>query len=156
TVGHAVLQLRWRDVLASSDRGQRVIDVKGRLDDTARKALGVDLAPWLDGPVRVQARLEPKGPEATAMNLGGDLSPASLDLPILNMVKGPGDPGSAQADLLLANGQVRAADDFRLDANGSSITGRATFGPDESWRTAEGKVSVAPRVHGGATAIVSF
>jgi len=156
TVGHAALQLRWRDVLAGSHRGRRVVDVKGRLDDAARKALGVDLTPWLDGPVRVQARLEPKGPEATAMNLGVDLSTASLDLPLLNMVKGPGDPGAAQASLLLANGQVRAADDFHLDANGSSLTGRATFGPDESWRTAEGKVSIAPHVQGGTTATVSF
>src|SRR5262249_5972925 len=80
----------------------------------------------------------------------------SLDLPLLNMVKGPGDPGTVQASLLLASGQVRAADAFQLDTNGSNLTARATFGPDESWRTAEGKVSIAPRVHGGTPATVSF
>src|SRR5262249_32341067 len=132
TVGHAALALRWRDMIdGTGHAGRRVIDLKGQLDDAGRKALGIDLAPWLDGPVDVHARLEPKGANATAMNLQMDLSPASLDLPLLNMVKAPGDPGSAQASLLLANSEVRAADAFHLEANGSSLNARASFGPKE-------------------------
>src|SRR5262245_45472248 len=157
TVGHAALARRGRDVIdGTGHAARRVIDFKGQLDDAGRKALGIDLAPWLDGPVDVHARLEPKASDATAMNLQMDLSPASLDLPLLNMVKGPGDPGSAQATLLLANSEVRAADAFHLEANGSSLNARASFGPKESWSSAEGKASIAPRVQGGTTGTVSF
>jgi hypothetical protein len=156
SVGRAALQLRWRDTIAGPGHDRRVIDLKGTLDDAGRKALGMDLAPWLDGPVGVQARLEPKGQDANAMALRVDLAPASLDLPLLNLVKGPGDPGSMQASLLLAGSEVRAVDAFQLDANGSSVSARATFGPDESWRTAEGKASIAPRAQGGTTGNVTF
>jgi hypothetical protein len=156
TVGRAALELRWRETIAGTGRGRRVIDLKGRLDDAGRKALGMDLAPWLDGPVQVQARLEPKGQDVTPMALHVDLVPASLDIPILNMVKAPGDPGSLQANLVVANSQVRAADAFDLEANGSSLNARATFGPDETWLTAEGKASIAPRVPGGTTPTFSF
>jgi hypothetical protein len=156
SVGRTTLQLRWRDTIAGAGHDRRVIDLKGTLDDAGRKALGMDLAPWLDGPVDVQARLEPKGQDANAMALHVDLAPASLDLPLLNLVKGPGDPGSMQASLLLAGSEVRAVDAFRLDANGSSVNARATFGPDESWRTAEGKASIAPRTQGGTTGNVTF
>ena len=157
TVGRAALELRWRETIAGTGRGRRVIDLKGRLDDAGRKALGLDLAPWLDGPVQVQARLEPKGgQDVTPMALHVDLVPASLDIPLLNMVKAPGDPGWLQANLVVANSQVRAADAFDLEANGSSLNARATFGPDETWRTAEGKASIAPRVPGGTTGTFSF
>ena len=157
TVGRAALQLRWRDMIGGNGHAdRRVIDLKGQLDDAGRKALGIDLAPWLDGPVDVHARLEPKGSDGTAMNLQTDLAPASLDLPLLNMVKNPGDPGSAQANLLLANSEVRAADAFHLEANGSSLNARASFGPHESWSSAEGKASIAPRVPGGNTGTVTF
>src|SRR5262249_6876805 len=89
SIGRAQFQLRWRDAPGTSS-GRRVIDLKGRLDSAGRKALGVDLAPWLDGPVDVQARLRPRGEGVTAMNLDVDLLPASLDLPLLAMVKEPG------------------------------------------------------------------
>ena len=156
SVGRAALQLRWRDTIAGAEHDRRVIDLKGTLDDAGRKALGMDLAPWLDGPVGVQARLEPKGQDANAMALQVDLAPASLHLPLLNLVKGPGDPGSMQATVLLAGSEVRAVDAFQLDANGSSVSARATFGSDESWRSAEGKASIAPRAQGGTTGNVTF
>src|SRR5262249_32481940 len=143
TIGRAGFQLRWRDALAGPDRGRRTIDLKGRLDDTGRKALGVDLAPWLDRPVGVHARLTPQQC-ATDLDVRADLAPASLDIPLLNMVKDPGAPGAAQASLIVMNSQVRAIDAFHVDANGSSVNARATLGPDESVRTVDGTVAIAP------------
>jgi hypothetical protein len=144
-VGRAAAELRWRQVVAGASRGRRAIVLKGRLDAEGRHALGFDLAPWLDGPVDFQARLAPHGQETSDFDLQLNLDHASLDLPLLNMVKAPGAPATSQARLALAAGQVRSVDDFRLQANGSSLGGQATFGPDESWRTVEGQAEIAPR-----------
>ena len=72
------------------------------------------------------------------------------------MVKEAGVAASSQARLALAGGQVRSVDDFSLQANGSLLAGQATFGPDESWRTVEGRAEIAPRAEGGHPGHVTF
>src|SRR5262249_32063033 len=67
-----------------------------------------------------------------------------------------GVPASSQAQLGLAGGLVRTVDDFRLQANGSTLGGQATFGPDESWRTVEGQAEIAARAEGGHPGHVTF
>jgi hypothetical protein len=155
-LGRAAAELRWRQTVAGAARGQRAIALKGRLDAEGRHALGFDLGPWLDGPVDFQARLAPQGQGAPDFDLRLDLDHASLDLPLLDMVKEPGVAASSQARLALSGGQVRSVDDFRLEASGSSLTGRATFGPDESWRTVEGNAEIAPRTGEGHPARLAF
>src|SRR5262245_28385059 len=155
-VGRAEAALRWRQTVAGAARGRRAVDLKGRLDAEARHALGFDLAPWVDGPVGFQARLAPGAQAAADFDLRLDLGPASLDLPLLNMVKEAGVPASSQAQLGLAGGLVRTVDDFRLQANGSTLGGQATFGPDESWRTVEGHAEIAPRAEGDHPGHVTF
>ena len=130
--------------------------LKGRLDAEGRHALGFDLAPWLDGPVDFQARLAPHGQETSDFEVHFGLDHASLDLPLLNMVKAPGAPGTSQARIAVAAGQVRSVDDFRLQANGSSLEGQATFGPDESWRTVQGQAEIAARTEGGHPGHLTF
>jgi hypothetical protein len=155
-VGRAAAELRWRQTVGGAARGQRAIDLKGRLDAEGRRALGLDLAPWLDGPVGFQARLAPQIQGASDFDLRLDLAHASLDLPLLDMVKEPGGAASSQARLALSGGQVRSVDDFRLEASRSSLSGRATFGPDESWRTVEGTGEIAPRSGEGHPAHLAF
>jgi uncharacterized protein YhdP len=155
TVGRAPLQLRWRESLTGTRRGSRVITVKGRLDAEGRAAFGADLGSWLTGPVDVRARLVPASAGTTAMELRIDLTPASIDLPLINMVKEPGAPGAAQARLLVAGGKVNAVEDFRLNAAGTSVTGRGTLDPSERWRSAEGTVTIAPRSDGASPAQVA-
>ena len=155
-VGRAAAELRWRQAVAGASRGRRAIVLKGRLDAEGRHALGFDLAPWLDGPVDFQARLAPHGQETSDFDLQLNLDHASLDLPLLNMVKDPGAPATSQARLALAAGRVRSVDDFRLQANGSSLGGQATFGPDESWRTVEGEAEIASRTEGGHPGHLTF
>lgn len=150
-VGRAPLQLRWREALAATSQERRLITVKGRLDAEGRKALGADLGSWLEGPVDAQARFALKGEGATALNLQVDLTPAAIDLPLINMVKEVGAPGWSDARLQLAGGKVTAVDAFRLRAAGTSVTGRALLGPDESWRSAEGTIDTPPRAEDGST-----
>jgi hypothetical protein len=155
-VGRAAAELRWRQTVAGPTRGHRDVVLKGRLDAEGRHALGFDLAPWVDGPIDFQAHLAPHGQEPSDFDLQLNLDHASLDLPLLNMVKDPGTPATSQARLALAAGQVRSVDDFRLQANGSSLGGQATFGPDESWRTVQGEAEIAPRTEGGQPGHVTF
>ncbi len=156
TVGRAPLRLRWREALGGAARGQRVITVKGRLDAEERQAFGVDLGSWLEGPVDVQARFVPKGQGTTAMDLRVDLTHAAIDLPLINMVKEVGAPGSLDARLALWNGKVTAFDAFRLQAAGSSVTGRALLGSDETVRSADGTIDMPPRADGASTGHVAM
>ncbi len=155
TVGRTPLQLRWRDALAGAGRGRRVIDVKARLGRDGRAALGVDVGSWLVGPVDARARLAPRPPDATAMTVEVDLTPASLDLPLINVTKDAGAPGWAEARLVLGGGEVAAVDQFALRAAGASVDGRALLGPDEHWRSAEGRVVMPPRSEGGVPATLA-
>jgi len=148
TIGHAPLELRWREQLADGGADRRVVDIKGRLDAEGRRALGVDLGDWVTGPVDAHARLAPRDQGVTAMHLTADLRDAAIDLPLLNIVKDAGAPGTVDAQLAVADGQLKAVDDFRLRAAGSSIDGRALLGPGETWRSLDGTIVMAPRTHG--------
>ena len=148
TIGRAPLALRWRERLADDGPGRRVVDVKGRLDAEGRRTLGIDLGDWITGPVDAHARLAPRSQGATAMHLTADLEHAAIDLPLLNIMKEEGAPGTVDAQLVVAGGQLTAVDDFRLRAAGSSIDGRALLGPEETWRTIDGTIVMAPRSHG--------
>jgi hypothetical protein len=149
TIGHAPLQLRWQEGLAGTARRRRLITVKGRLDAEGQRALGADLGSWLTGPVDVQARLAPQGQGTTTMDVQVDLTPAAIDVPLINLVKDPGAPGSADARLALNGGKVTAINDFRLLAAGTSLTGRALLGPNESWRSADAMIDMPPHTAGG-------
>jgi hypothetical protein len=149
TIGRAPLQLRWEETRAGTPRRKRLITVKGRLDAEGQRALGVDLGSWLTGPVDVQARLAPQGQGATTMAVQVDLTPASLDVPLINLVKEAGAPASADARLMLNAGKVAAVDDFRLLAAGASLTGKALLGPGETWRSAEATIDMPPHTADG-------
>ncbi len=148
TVGRAPLALRWRQRLGEGARGDRRIDIKARLDADERRALGFDLGDWVQGPIDLRARLAPKGPATTGMTVRVDLGPASIDLPLVNIVKDAGAPGFADARLVVANGYLSAVDEFRLRAAGSAIDGRALLGPRETWRSGEATFIMAPRSQG--------
>jgi uncharacterized protein DUF3971 len=154
-VGRAPLHLRWREAFAGATRGQRVITVKGRLGAEGRQALGADLSSWIEGPVDVQARFGPKTQGATTVNVRVDLTLAAIDLPLINVVKDVGAPGSSDARLVLAGGKVTAVDAFRLQAAGASVTGRALLAPDESVRAADGTIDMPPRAENGPTGHVA-
>jgi hypothetical protein len=151
TIGRAPLRLRWHEALAGAARGTRVITVKSRLDAEGRKAFGANLEPWLTGPIDVQARLTTGNAGATRMDVRTDLAPATIDLPLINMMKEPGAPGSSYARLLLSGGKVTAVDDFRLQAAGGAVVGRGVLDPDETWRSIDGTITVPPRSDGGST-----
>jgi hypothetical protein len=129
-----------------------VISVKGRLEAEGRQALlGTDMGSWIDGPVDLFARLVPKLHEGSALDLDVDLGPASINLPLINLVKDAGAPGWSNARFLLSDGKVTAIDEFRLQAAGALMSGRALLGPDESVRSANGTIDIPPRADNGPT-----
>ena len=96
TIGHSPLELRWREQLADGGAGRRVVDVKGRLDAEGRRALGADLGDWMTGP-STPCPPAPRDQGVTAMHLTADLEHAAIDLPLLNIVKEAGAPGTVDA-----------------------------------------------------------
>jgi hypothetical protein len=86
----------------------------------------LDLAPWLTGPVGVEASIETRRNGQATATVKADLTPSRLAVAELGVEKAAGRPGSAEARLSLAAGRLTAAEVTRLEAG--DIAGRARFG----------------------------
>jgi hypothetical protein len=86
----------------------------------------LDLAPWLTGPVAVEAAYEARRNGAGSATVRADLAQASLAVAELGVAKPRGRPGAAEARLSLApGGRLTGAELTRLEAG--EIGGRARF-----------------------------
>ncbi len=85
--------------------------VRLTLDEVAQRQLGIDLAPFLTGPI--VALVSPDVQDLKEITL--DLTPADINLPFLGWHKIPGTPATFQANIVKSE-------------NGSELTGIAFFG----------------------------
>ena len=127
------LAMSWRrDFGKDSDRPSR-FKLSGVLDDAGRRALRVNLAPYVTGSSRVaidlaedrQGRLEAIG--------SADLVEARLTLRALKWEKPPGEP--AEAEFAFSAGSGRGGievERFRVAGEGFAADGRASYTPAES------------------------
>ncbi len=103
------------------------IAITATLDAPRREAFGLDLKPYLDGPV--PAGIVYTVLDDTRAELGAeiDLTDASLGLPFLQWSKQPGEAGQAKFELELRNGRPAAIRSFDVAAGTLAATGRARF-----------------------------
>jgi hypothetical protein len=109
--------------------GVRRLDVTARLDDPARKALGVDPGAGIAGPIEARVRLAPRREGPMAASVSADLTPAAVRLPVLGVDKAAGDPARIVARLALARGLVSAVERFDVTAGAVTIRGTASRPP---------------------------
>lgn len=121
-------RITWTQQLTRTARPTRFA-VKTRLDEAARRALGIDLAPRLAGPIDLDARLEGAGAKIAAMAITADLAPATLALDTLRWRKPADEPANATAQIEQDGKQlvIRRA---TLRAAGLDIAGSGALGPD--------------------------
>ena len=93
-------------------------------------AVGLDLAPYLTGPVGGEARLAVRRDGQATVMLRADLTRARLLVRELGWSKPAGDAASAEATLRLAGARLVMAELTRLEGPGLAGRARASFGRD--------------------------
>jgi hypothetical protein len=117
------------------------VTVRSRLDSEGRRRLGLDLMPWLDGPVDVEARL------ATEEGNGGvdvrvRLDDAKIEPGLERLAKPTGAPGRAEARLTLAGNELTGVEGLTVETGAATVTGTASRS-SAGWDRARLQASVA-------------
>jgi len=133
--------LTWDEDTTARRGRARDVTVRSRLDSEGRRRLGLDLMPWLDGPVDVEARL------ATAGGNGGvdvqvRLDDAKIEPGFERLAKPAGVPGRADARLTLAGNVLTGVERLTVEAGPATVTGTASRG-SAGWDRAHLQASIA-------------
>jgi len=136
----------WREEFDDAPAIRRRFDVKGRANDTDRKALDLPLLDKASGPIdaHVIAIQRPNGTNDIDVSL--DLAEASVRFDEIMWRKPAGRPASARFVLKLERADVVSLEDLRASADDLDLTGRLAFTKDADIETLE-----LPRLKVGST-----
>ena len=155
TVAGAPITVAWNERLERRGGSSRRVRITSRLDPAACAALGVELRPWIDGPIDVTADARVDGGKET-VDLGVDLKSATIALGAVT--KPAGGAADATAHVELAGGVVTAVRAFSFTGAGAQVTARGSRTADGSaWDTVDlaGTIAVPdptrPPAHVGLT-----
>ncbi len=100
--------------------------VSGRAEAGQIAAFGLDPRPFVQGMVGLDIRNETRRSGAGRVQLRADLREARLALDVLAWAKPPGTAATAEATVVLQNGQITAIDAIRVEAPDALLRGRGT------------------------------
>jgi hypothetical protein len=128
-LAHVPATLSWVQSLHRSNAVQTRYTMKARLDDEARRRLGVDFLPdVMKGPVGVDLAYALTGTNRARAHVAIDLKDAALDAGRLNWRKAPGEPATATLSIELAHDRVQAIRDATLKGAGADARVSLAFG----------------------------
>jgi hypothetical protein len=103
---------------------------KATLDTAARRAFGLELGSYIDGPVVTDVSFTEQRGRRSDLALDLVLTGATLNLPELEWRKEPGTQGTAQLKMTLQNEKLAEIGSIRVAAGDLVAQGRATFAED--------------------------
>lgn len=131
-LGGLPLTLDWTEYFEARDGIRREVTARtDALDAEVRTRLGLPLAERIRGPVAADLRLTGLIDETSDVEIDLQLSEAEIDIPRLAWRKPPGVPGTARLVAQLWGQRLVALRDVELYAADLSVTGAATFSPDD-------------------------
>ncbi len=140
--------LNWTEYLKKGGPRSRYA-VKARLDDAARRGLGLDLPVGsISGPVDVDAAYTVLSAKQASAHVSFDAADAALALAQLNWRKPAGVPAAGSLDLELVDGQVRTIHQAVIKGGGLDARLAATLGAGGALQRVD-----VPRLVAGATDI---
>lgn len=102
--------------------------VTATLDEAARNRFGIELSPWLAGPITVRASGSANDKESR-INIDADLTAATISELVPGWNKAPGRTSRAQFRLIERNGSFRI-EDLNVTGSGVNLRGTAEFDSD--------------------------
>lgn len=103
---------------------------KTTLDSAARRALNLDFAPYVEGPVTVDVTLTEQRGRRSDVSVDAVLAAATLSVPELDWRKEAGTTGTAQLKMTIQDDQLTEMSAIRVAAGDLVAQGRASFAPD--------------------------
>ena len=126
-LGGAKVKLEWYEDFAADAKIRRRYRVLGVLGEAERAAFGLQLAPYLRGPVNVDLALLQKAQGNAEVAVKLDLKPARLDLSLLGWSKPPGVEGIAWLTVRLA--EDGTVDGIEFDVRSAGLRSRGSIVP---------------------------
>lgn len=126
------VQLDWTDAFsAEAPFATKASITANNVDNAARRALGVDLASFVDGPVSVAIEATLARGGSGTVNASADLTTAALALPFLSWRKEAGATGEVEAVLAIEGNRLSRLTRVRIDAGSLSAEGEGALDASE-------------------------
>jgi hypothetical protein len=120
--------LTWTENFNPQGRPSTTIESEAVLDDAMRSRLGLDLQPYVEGPVKVSAGFSGSGADLNAATIMMNFDRARLNVPELNWASGPGNKVVATSKLAIKPKGVVMMNDFRAVGGDVYAAGRVIIG----------------------------
>ena len=132
SVNGSVLSLTWAENFDKTNKNVRQFSIKGKLDEGSQRKLlkGVKLSPYIKGPIDLDFALIEKRSGAKEITAKVILKETTLNIPILNWHKTPGDPGVGWVSAIIKNSG--AVEVKNLDIKVKDLYGKTSFWLDKN------------------------
>lgn len=144
-IADTATRLEWRENFGAAEFDTR-ITAEAAPGGSARAALGLHAAPWVEGPTPLEIVYTRLGDAATA-KITADLSRAALAAEPLGWSKKPGVPGRAQATITLKKQKPTALTGVVLNAGDLKLSGNVIIG---STGTGPTRIALSDLAWGGS------
>jgi hypothetical protein len=129
-LGATNVAIDWNETFKTQSPVTTRMTIKGTLDDATRAAMNLRLGSYLTGPIGAVAQLEGHRGSIQRAQATLDLTPATINLDLINYRKAAGVPASAQITARLDDAGNLRSEDVMLSGAGLAVRGTANVGPN--------------------------
>jgi hypothetical protein len=126
-IAGAPAELVWSELFTEKRKFRRQLQVKGTFEQVMQKALGLDLAAFLSGPIGATVQVTDYDGDRTTIDTALDLTQTDFDLSFIGARKRAGVPGTAELTVDLAKGRPTDIRKFAVTSDGFTVAGTAKF-----------------------------
>ena len=136
------VRLEWSQVLA---RPGSDLTLSMTMTEARRRKLGIDLAPWMRGPVPVRLRTRLEAHRLTRAHVEADLAKVSMRLAALKWSRPPTPGTRARFDLDLTKPDLIRVTGLKLRGKGLRVEGKVAMNTKrETWEATFGRFELGP------------
>jgi hypothetical protein len=130
TLGATNVGIDWNETFKTQNPITTHMTIKGTLDDATRASMNLRLGSYLTGPIGAVAQLEGHRGSIQRAQATLDLTPATINLDLINYRKAAGVPASAQITARLDDAGNLRSEDVSVSGAGLTVKGTANVGPN--------------------------
>ncbi|MEQ9815686.1 MAG: DUF3971 domain-containing protein [Azospirillaceae bacterium] len=120
---------RWTQYFFPADQVSGRGTMAATLNEADRQRLGIELAPWITGPIPVRANVTAGNDGTTRLAADLDLTGARIGVEQVGFSKPPGVGAGGTVDLTFAGSQIPFVDGFTVTSDGLSVDGTVRLNP---------------------------